>query len=167
MTTWLNADGLNINFGTDQAALGRVGKTSTAGDVQELVVRLIGTEIPATASQKIFTEAGIPQGAHIVSATLYVIDAFEGSSATLDLGVWSDDGDGTYTVVDADGIDVDIAVTAIDADGDQVACDGDMVSAPETLIAVSINTRPVYLSAGYATAAFTAGIADLVVKYRK
>jgi hypothetical protein len=43
-----------------------------------------------------------------------------------------------------------------------------MVSAPETLIAVSNNPRPVYISAGRdASNPFTAGVAKLVVRYRK
>jgi hypothetical protein len=167
--SWLNDDGLTVKFGNEQSDLSRVGRVSTKGDEQELVIRIVGSELAATATPTFYTDAGIPQGAHIVSATLFVSTAFDsaGDSATLTIGVFSDDGDGTYTVVDADGIDAAILQTAIDANGDQVACNGDMTSAPETLIAVSNNTRPVYVTAGYGTEAFTAGVADLVVVYRK
>lgn len=168
MATWLNNDGLLIKFGNDQATPARVGKLSTAGEYQEIVVRIVGTEVGSSASPTIYKEVGIPQGAHIESAKLYVKTAFDSAAdnATLTLGIWSDDGDGTYTVVDADGIDATIAQTALDPAGDTVACDGDMTTSPETLIAVANNTRPVYISAEYGTAAFTAGVADLVVSYR-
>lgn len=168
MTVWLNEDGLKIRFGNDQATVSRVGKLSTDGETQEIVVRIVGTEVGANGNATIYSDVGIPQGAYIEKATLYVKTAFDSAAdnATLTLGVWSDDGDGTFTVVDADGIDATIAQTALDPAGDTVACDGDMTTAPETLIAVANNTRPVYISAEYGTAAFTAGVADLVVKYR-
>lgn len=166
--TWLNSDGLTVRFGTEQATPSVIGKTSTAGEIQELVLKVVGIDLPDIATPTIYSDVGIPQGAHIVNAVFYVDVAFAGASGTLTFGVWSDDGDGTYTVVDADGIDATIAVTAIDAVGDQVACDGDMTSAPETKIAVSNNTRDVYLSAGRdASNAFTAGSGRLVVRYRK
>jgi len=77
----------------------------------------------------------------------------------LDLGLWNDDGDGTFSVGDMNGIDAAIAVTAIDAIGDKVACDGVLI---DTVIAENQ-----YVSAkGHASNAFTAGAADLVIKYR-
>lgn len=165
--SWLNNDGLTVRFGGEQGTASAVGKKLTKGDTQELVLKVVGVDLPDIASPTIYDDVGIPQGAHIMSATFYVDVAFAGTSGTLTFGVWSDDGDGTFTVVDADGIDATIAVTAIDAIGDQVACDGDMTSAPETKIAVSNNTRPVFLSAGRdASNPFTAGSGRLVVKYR-
>jgi hypothetical protein len=168
MATWLNNDGLLQKFGNDQATPARVGKHSTDGEYQELVVRIVGTEVGANASPTIYKEVGIPQGAQIESAKIYVKTAFDSAAdnATLTIGVWSDDGDGTYTVVDADGIDATVAQTALDPTGDTVACDGAMTVSPASKIAVSNNERDVYISAEYGTAAFTAGEADLVVRYR-
>ena len=138
---------------------------------------------------------GIPSGAHIISATLYVTEAFtSGGSGTLTIGLWNDDGDGTYTVLDSDGIDATIAKTAIDAIadlsvvitgdtgqpaaflpitvnqaidaiGDHLACDGALVGSAAAALAGTAG-RPLYVSAIFATAAFTAGVADLVIKYR-
>ena len=165
MSTWVNKDGLEVRYGNTQAAVSRVGKTSSMGEEQELIIDIVGTEVAATATPTIYKHTGLPQGAHFVSATFYVETAFTSTgSATLDLGLWSDDGDGTFTVVDADGIDVDIALTAIDAAGDVIACDGADVG---TVIDTVSGGRDLLVVAGYATASLTAGKGKLVCKYLK
>ena len=88
-----------------------------------------------------------------------------GGSATLTMGLWNDDGDGTYSVYDADGIDATIALTAIDAIGDHVLCDGAKVGSGSGVLA-GTGSRDLYVSALYATAAFTAGEAELAIVYR-
>jgi len=164
MTVWTNDDGLRVRFGASKSAIAPGGEVATEGDLRELVLSFNGTDVPATASQVPITEeAGIPSGAYIESATLYVTTAFVGATATLDLGLWYDDGDGTYTVVDADGIDAAIAITAIDAADDKISCDGALIG---TTVTDSTNGRPILISTGYGTAAFTAGVADLVIRYR-
>jgi hypothetical protein len=101
----------------------------------------------------------IPAGAIIVNADLVITDAAtSGGSATLTIGTYNAAG----TVVDADGIDAAIALTAIDADGDVVQCDGAQVSG-----VVTVGSAPVYIGALYGTAAFTAGSAVLIVEYIK
>lgn len=166
MTIWLNDDGLDVRFGLAAAAVARGSHLSTYGEVNEMALDLLGVNVPATASQvPIDKSAMLPPGALIVSATLYVDTAFVGATATLDLGVMGDDGDGTYTVIDADGIDVDIAITAIDAADDEIACDGaDIGTVPVNAVNAAL---PTLISAGYATAALTAGRGLLLVKWRK
>jgi len=80
--------------------------------------------------------------------------------------LWNDDGDGTFSVNDADGIDATIALSAINAIGEHVACDGALVGSNAAFTA-GTGDRPLFVSCSYGTAAFTAGNADLVIKYRR
>tara|TARA_R110002096_G_scaffold177090_2_gene353538 strand:- start:329 stop:844 length:516 start_codon:yes stop_codon:yes gene_type:complete len=165
---WTNDDGLNVRFGTERAALSVEGHVSTMGDEQEAVFSITGTDITsADALLSAHPTVGIPDGSHIISATLYVTTAFtSGGSATLTMGLWNDDGDGTFSVNDADGIDAAVALTAIDAVGDHLACDGALVGSGAAALA-GTGDRPLFVSLSYGTAAFTAGAADLVIKYRR
>jgi hypothetical protein len=81
---------------------------------------------------------------------------FAGATAALNIGLQTAAG----VAIDADGIDVAIAVTAIDAIGDVVACNGAAVGG-----IVTVGTAPAYVSLDYDTAAFTAGTAKLVIEY--
>ena len=65
----------------------------------------------------------IPANSFIVSATLRVITPLAGTTPTLTLGLVEKDG----TTIDADGIDVAIAETALDTIGETVLCDGALV----------------------------------------
>ena len=164
---WTNSDGLNVRFGLEKGAAVKQGHLSTMGDEKQAVFTITGTDLTSSdAVLETHPSVGIPDGAHIISATLYITTAFtSGGSATLTIGLMHDDGDGTFSVLDADGIDATIALTAIDAIGDHVACDGALVGSAAVAIA-GTGDRPVYVSAKYATAAFTAGVAELVIKYR-
>tara|TARA_R110000751_G_scaffold190563_1_gene296353 strand:- start:22 stop:537 length:516 start_codon:yes stop_codon:yes gene_type:complete len=163
---YTNADGLEIKFGLERATPSIQGALSTMGDEAQAVFRINALDLPSADAPFAHPTVGIPSGAHIISATLYVTTAFtSGGSGTLTIGLWNDDGDGTYTVLDSDGIDATIAKTAIDAIGDHLACDGALVGSGAIALAGTAG-RPLYLSAIYATAAFTAGVADLVIKYR-
>jgi len=165
---WTNDDGLNVRFGLEKATASKEGKLSTMGDEEEVIFRITGTDV--TSSDALLSThplAGVPDGSHIISATLYITTAFTSSgSATLTIGLWNDDGDGTFSVNDADGIDAAIAITAIDAIGDHVDCNGALVGSGAAALA-GTGDRPLFLSQSYGTAAFTAGAADLVIKYRK
>jgi hypothetical protein len=66
----------------------------------------------------------IPANSFIVSATLRVIEALDGSTPTLTLGLQEKDG----TEIDNDGIDVAIAESAVDAIGETVLCNGALVA---------------------------------------
>jgi len=66
----------------------------------------------------------IPANAYIVRATLRVLTPLAGTTPTVTIGLTEPDG----TAIDADGIDVAIAVTALDAIGETVLCDGALVA---------------------------------------
>ena len=98
----------------------------------------------------------IPANAWIKDATLRVVTAFAGGTS-YDIGLEQEDG----TVIDADGIDAAVALTAIDAVGETVACDGALVA----------NTAGIGTAAGLVviaeTGTFTAGKAILRITYER
>lgn len=152
-TYYTNADGLTQRFGTiDSENKGR--KTNTRGELQELVLDIVGSELADAASNEhLVGAASLPAGAHITKATLWVTAAFVGATAVLDIGVYKSL---DLSTIDDDGIDAAIAVAAL-VDNAEIACDGAIV---DTTLA-----NDSYIAASYDTAAFTAGVAKLVVEY--
>jgi hypothetical protein len=162
---WVNNDGMEVRFGSEKAAVSKGGNMVAGdGNLHEVRATITGTNVPA-ADAPIDKKVALPVGAYIEEAILYVKTAFtSGGSATLDIGLMNDDGDGTFSTLDDNGIDAAIALTAIDAIDDRIATDGAQIN---TSPANSTNAAlPMVISYGYNTAAFTAGEADLVIRYR-
>jgi len=170
MATWtngVNEDGLKVRFGLDRAANAPHGELEVDGDLREIIVSITdATAIPATAASTVITDfVSIPSGARIESVDLYVSTAFTSAgAATLDVGLFNDNGDGTYTVSDANGLmaAADAALSALVSDAKISGTNGAVVGTTITGTA----GRPQYVSYGYATAAFTAGAGELVIRYR-
>ena len=154
-TNWTNSDGLVVGFGTRDVETTGSAKVSLGGQRQQVVMDIYGPDLPDTdvAAQEVHGVI-LPAGALLESAKLIVKTAFAGATATMDIGIYAVDGNGTD---DPDGIDVDIAVTAIDAAGDVVACDGAKIG--------TVLDAGYKVGVSYETAAFTAGVAELVVEY--
>jgi hypothetical protein len=81
-----------------------------------------------------------------------------GGSAVLDIGLYTDDGDETSTALDDDGIDSAVAVASLGADV-VISCDGAFIGVK------NVGANKVYVVFTYDTAAFTAGVGVLRVKY--
>jgi hypothetical protein len=158
--SYTNADGLFVLTDGAQGAVNDEGVTVRGARqviTKKLSLAALGSSFGSSNIDPL--EAMIPAGAIIVNADLVITDAAtSGGSATLTIGTYNAAG----TAVDADGIDAAIALTAIDADGDVVQCDGAQVSG-----VVTVGSAPVYIGALYGTAAFTAGSAVLIVEYIK
>lgn len=158
MTAWTNNDGLKVKFGLDEAKKAKEGMAPAANGTDKVIIAdVVGTDLTSTAAA--LNGGGVPSvilpaGSLIRRATLITEVAFTGSSSTLNLGLKkvSDD-----TELDHDGIDATIALTAMDAVGEQVACDGALVGG------VAL-TADAYLCADYDTAAFTAGRGKLIIE---
>ncbi len=174
MAEWINSDGLRVRFGNDQAAVPAAGTPTNYGMQHELVIKIVAvdiTDVDVAATRLIYKDAGLPQLAQLVRADVYVTTAFTvgAGAASLDIGLFHDDGDGTYTVEDADGFDVDIALTALDSIGATVACDGAYVDGTDDNVPNDSGGRDLYVSTGYQgttdTDKYTAGAALFVVKY--
>ena len=160
--TWTNSDGLVVGYGTHTSDNSTPGATEDSV-VKTMKVQIVGTELGDTfAATDIKPNAPmIKRGSAILAATLIVEEVFTGSSSTLDIGLWG--ASGTPAVDDADGIDAAVALTAIDALGDVVNCDGALVGG---LIPVGRTAdQDCVIAPSWGTAAFTAGKATLVVQY--
>lgn len=164
-STWTNSDGLQVPFGKHTADNSVPAVTAADGGVKVMVMEIVGTELVDTYAATNTNPAApvIRRGSAILSAKLQVTEAFtSGGAATLDIGTWSK-GLATEVVDDADGIDVAIAITAIDAIGDVVVCDGALVNGVVPVGATA--NGDCVLAPSYNTAAFTAGKALLIVQY--
>ena len=99
----------------------------------------------------------IPANSYIVSATLRVIEALDGTTPTLTLGLQEKDG----TEIDNDGIDVAIAESALDTVGETVLCDGAMVA---ELIGTGLIRAQLVATTG---GTVTAGKFSLEIEYKE
>jgi hypothetical protein len=159
---WTNDDGLTIKFGTERGQVKNSGWNMTS-QIKTLTHKFTYEDIADTdtAAVDVANTACIPAGSVIKSATLYVTTAFAGATAVLDIGLKVAAGTNT----DDDGIDAAIAVTALDAVGDVIQCDGAYVMEQTGNLTGIRLTADQYIMTTYDTAAFTAGAATLVVEY--
>ena len=158
--SYTNADGLRVVTNDDQ------GVVKTQGTAPGAMHQCLVVDIPAfTAIGTTFGAANIdvmnpviPANSLILSATLVMTTAAtSGGAATLTIGTYNAAG----TAIDADGIDATVALTAIDAIGETVRCDG------AHLTTAGLVTVDAYIGLIYATAAYTAGAGKLYIEYVK
>lgn len=155
-TNGVNDDGLKVRFNLNQAEEADRG-TTAVGVRRAVKVDITDATALATSDTSVPTgdEVSIPAGAYIVNAYYIVKTAHtSGGSATLTFGLKNSAG----SAIDADGIDAAIAVAALGANA-AVNCDGAYVGGALKLASEA------WITAIYATAAFTAGAGTLVVEY--
>jgi hypothetical protein len=154
---WVNSDGLVVRFGLEQAKEALAGAGAQAGEMKTVEAVLDSDRMAAFGTNLILGEATkvcLPAGFKLVSATLYVEEAFDssGDALTLSIGLCEQDG----TVIDDDGIDSAIAQAAIDSTSESVACDGALIG--------TILAKDSFLTVLANTATATAGRGHLVIK---
>lgn len=163
--TWTNSDGLVVGFGTHTVDNGVAAVVGGSGAVKTMVLELSdASALEATAS---VTTASIkpqsvliPRGSRILEASFQVTTAFTTSaSGALDIGTHS----AAAADDDPNGIDEAIAVTALDAVGATVACDGALVAGVTSAGANS--TSDVVVTFSYDTGAFDTGAGVLTLRY--
>ena len=159
---WTNQDGVTIKFGDERGVAYTSGKNMSSA-IKTLTHKFTYADIgnTDTAAVDVANTAAIPAGSVILRAYLYVTTAFAGATAVLDIGLKVAAGTNT----DDDGIDAAVAVTALDAVGDFIVCDGALVADPTGNLTAVRFTADQYIMTTYDTAAFTAGAATLVVEY--
>lgn len=140
------------------------GETQLVGNMHNTKVVIKGTELDDTFAD-VLQDVAVPAGAIIQSCTLRVTEAFVGATATLDIGWYYINSSGALTALDADGIDAAIAVTAIDAIGDTIVCDGALAGASALGDQLAETASSYFVGASYNTAAFTAGEAELSIEW--
>lgn len=153
MAIWTNSDGLEVRFGIDRQTTAPDGVTSAEEKV--FVFNLEdATKIGDTDTAAVPGDAtALPAGAVIKDSYFVVDEAFtSGGLAVLDIGLKQADG----TAIDADGIDVDVALGALAQDA-VVVNDGALIG--------KRLTADGYVTFTYDTAAYTAGAGKLVIKY--
>lgn len=169
--TWTNGDDLVVGFGTHTVDNNVPAVTTVRGAVKTLQVVIDYTKVPQNttfAQTDVAPQSAIiKRGSRILSASFVVTTAFAGTSATLNIGTWgvkTREYGITPAVDDADGIDAAIALTAIDAIGATVQCNGALVNGVTTCGAVSASD--VVVSYANPTAnAMTAGKGILTIEY--
>lgn len=157
--------GVRVHYGTQVDYSERVDGRNVVGygDTKLMTVDFnyedVNTGGALTAARNFSGVGVIPANAFITKATLEVTTAFtSGGAATLTIGLVEPDG----TPIDPDGIDAAIALTAIDAVGERVLCDGDLVTG-----LAGIGAAAGQIIATFGTAAFTAGAATLTIEYQE
>lgn len=157
--SYTNADGLRVLTNADQGAVKVQGVSGTAMSqvlVMDITFTALGTTFTSTNID--LNNPYIPAGSLIKRADLVMTTAATSSgSATLTIGTYNTAG----TAIVAAGIDSAVALTAIDAVGETVRCDG-----THTTTAGYI-AENAYIGAIYGTAAFTAGVGKLYIEYVK
>lgn len=157
--SYTNADGLRVLTNDDQGAVkvqGVSGTTMSQVLVMDITFTALGTTFTSTNID--LNNPYIPAGSLIKRADLVMTTAAtSGGSATLTIGTYNAAG----TAIVAAGIDSAVALTAIDAVGETVRCDG-----THTTTAGYI-AENAYIGAIYGTAAFTAGVGKLYIEYVK
>jgi hypothetical protein len=148
-----NADGLTQAYGTAEANVETGGKV-VEGQYSKLVINFDYADLNST-TEEIVSEQVLPDNVNLKSAELYISTAFVGATGTLSIGLIQ--ADDRSTAIDADGIDATIAVTAIDAIGDTVSCDGALIG--------TVITEPGLVTMTNGTADFTAGVGKLTLTY--
>jgi hypothetical protein len=159
MTTWRNADGLVIAFGTSQGEPAVTGEVHMEGGLHKMLINLTAEDLPAAGAGATRLDplptSAIPSGVVIESCTLKVDEAFVGVGATLDIGLAEEDG----TEIDFNGLIAAAATTDMDSVGDTVAGAGASVGAALTEIG--------FVTATVTSADFTDGSAAIEIVYRK
>lgn len=157
--SYTNADGLRVLTNDDQGVVKVQGVSGTAMSqvlVMDITFTALGTTFTSTNID--LNNPYIPAGSLIKRADLVMTTAATSSgSATLTIGTYNTAG----TAIVAAGIDSAVALTAIDAVGETVRCDG-----THTTTAGYI-AENAYIGAIYGTAAFTAGVGKLYIEYVK
>lgn len=158
MATWVNADGLPLRFGVDQAKAGEGGQFRWNGPMVEYEFDLIWNKLePFGTVDYLGRSVRIPDGMLLTEATIEVTQAFtSGGAATLTLGFHNADG----TAYDADGIDVAVPLTSLDTVGETTVCDGALINA----ILANPSKKYSYTTATVGVANYTAGKAKLRMK---
>ncbi len=149
---YTNADGLQQHYGTRDVSVG-AGEKSGSSFTKTITLDFDGVGLVDSAPTIDRSQARLPKGAYIKSATLLVETTFVGATATLDVGTFkASDG----LVLDLDGLIAASAVAGLTAGAD-IAGAGAQIG---TIVA-----EDTYIVPTYNTAAFTAGRARLVVEY--
>lgn len=146
-TTWTNADGLVIGFGTQDTVTLEAGEIHTKGRVRQVEMEIYHDQ--DVTDESVFN-CVIPAGALIRSANMVVSEAFAGGTS-VSVGVIGTDGNNA----DADALIAATNTASLTANADITGAGAQVGN----VLANDVNIT--YATAG----SFTAGRATLLVEY--
>lgn len=153
-STWTNSDGLRVGFGTRTTETTVGAEPRIGGYRQQVVIEIRGQDLAdSDVARQLAYGVTIPADSLLESAKLYVTTAFAGATAVMDIGTYNAS---SGAAVDDDGVDSAVAVASL-TDNAVIACDGAQIG--------TVLANDVKIGVSYDTAAFTAGLATLVVEY--
>lgn len=156
MGSWMNNDGLYLEYGTTKSAIDPAGEYPTTGDFREINIR-IPDMTTITASPAIISQGfKFPTEMRIARVDIISDVAVTGTNAVLNLGLIRED---RTTQLDYDGLIAAIPTTSLDAVGETTSL---TVGATYAGALIGTSTSNVgYITADYDTAAFTAGAVNI------
>lgn len=155
--TWMNGDGLFVEFGTTKVAIDPVGEYKTYGDFREVNVRIPDMTVLTSSAAIISNNFKFPIGERIARVDVITDVACTGAGATFDLGLQKDD---RSTELDYNGLVAALPLASIDAVGETTSLTAGSTYAG-VLLGTSTTDVGAYLTANYNTAAFTAGALNI------
>lgn len=162
---WMDNAGLYQKFGLEQTVPMAGGEYRLNGEVREIEFKITLTDLTSSAAIIKGTDnINMPAG-FTVEQIEVIADtaATSGGSATLDIGLVKTD---RTTAIDANGLVAALALTTIDTAGEKNTLTSGGTGAG-ALVGTTVGTDPGYFTANYGTAAFTAGVLTVRIKYRK
>lgn len=157
--------GMYQKFGLEQVVPMAGGEYKTYGEtrVQEFKITLTAltaSDVIVAGTDNIEMPAGFTvEAVEVIADTA----ATSGGAATLSIGLVRKD---RTTMIDAVGLVSAMALTAIDTIGEKTTLTKGSTGAG-TLIGTTVGSNPGHFTAKFGTAAFTAGVVTVRVKYRK
>lgn len=166
---WYNSDGLRVEFGTELGTPGKGGHYRHDGPLHVLELKNITlaslvddatTVVDGFAQGILDYNNVIPTGALIEKVEVLPIVAATGTNAVLDIGVVDKD---FTSNDDDDALVIALAQTALTPVG-TIATYIQGTSGHGVLVG-EVTTKPLYVTASYDTAAFTAGAVTIRIYY--
>lgn len=161
MGTWTNNDGLYIRYGVDAATLARGGEIRSDGEYRTIEFELQLEDVTAVSAPLILSEnVMIPDGAIPYSVTVTVVEVTAGTNSNLDLGLIKQD---RSTELDFNGL-----IAAGDAWHEAAVGTTTEYLVGTTEAGAKLGTvlaDPGLICANYDTAAFTAGVIRIIIKW--
>jgi hypothetical protein len=165
-TSWHNADGLYVKFGSDKGTAGRGGAYNVGGPYNVIELKITGTALTSTAA--IMSDVlWIPDNCRVdkVEVVAETLMDSAGAGATLDIGLIAKDRSTAVGGGD-DGLVAALAEASMDPAGDtQTIIVGHAQVGAD--IGTTITTGPAYITANYNVEAFTAGVIRVRVYFRQ
>lgn len=157
--SWLNEDGLFLKYGTEKAAHDPAGEYRLDGPLHMIELKVDLTTL-GTAASVLSDVIFFPKNARIEEVEIVVDTAATGTGAVLNVGLQQTD---RSTEIDYDGFVAALALTALDTAGEKTVLRVGSTGAGALIGAT--NATVGYITADYDTAAYTAGVIYIRIKY--